>query len=252
MPNFQRRLDYTEITYGLLMVRENRAFFPKVGEAVTIIDEDGQRFETHMHRSQPRIDGLTSLLRKHNAKIGDLVSIEVEIGNIGTAKVKFDSRMEAIIEREEFEERREQSEDLLITPSLESMLEDFISQNLSKLEFGLKLYKDDDGILGRQYDTDVGVIDLLCLDTNNNYVVIELKKGKETDRVVGQISRYIGWVKEKIAKNSQEVRGIIIVHRPTDSYPKDDKLFYAVKSNAKLELRYYEISLNFFERGKNF
>lgn len=145
-----------------------------------------------------------------------------------------------------------ESEGLFITASLESMLEDFIANNLAALEPGLQLFKDEDGIPGRQYPTEVGTIDLLCVDSSNNLVVIELKKGRESDKVVGQISRYIGWVKAKLAKNSTDVRGIVVVHKPTEKYPQDSRLEYAVLANPKTELRYYEISLNFFERGKTF
>jgi hypothetical protein len=134
---------------------------------------------------------------------------------------------------------------LFITASLESMLEDFIANNLSALEPGLRLYNDEDGVPGRQYTTEVGTIDLLCVDPNNTLVVVELKKGRETDRVIGQISRYIGWVKAKIAKDSRDVRGIVVVHKPTDKYPKDERLEYAILANPNLKLRYYEISLKF-------
>ena len=62
----------------------------------------------------------------------------------------------------------------------------------------------------------------------------------------------MGWIKGNIAKHSNDVRGIVIVHKPTDKYPKDEKLFYAVLANSKIELRYYEIALNFFERENIF
>ena len=45
---------------------------------------------------------------------------------------------------------------------LEKQLEDFVASNLSLVEPGLILYLDEDNRQGRQYPTDVGVIDLLC------------------------------------------------------------------------------------------
>ncbi len=52
-------------------------------------------------------------------------------------------------------------------------------------------------------------------------VVIELKKGRGSDRVVGQIGRYLAWVQERY---QTDVRGIII------SQTRSKKLEYAVKS----------------------
>jgi hypothetical protein len=206
-----------------------------------------------MHSFQPRIDGLTKLHRKHNSQIGQTVTIEVDPNVKATAKVRFeDTPIEAVEPTPSESTESAEAESLFITASLESMLEDFIANNLSALEGGLRLYKDEDGIPGRQYPTEVGTIDLLCVDTNGNLVVIELKRGRESDKVVGQISRYIGWVKAKLAKGSQQVRGIVVVHKPTDKYPKDARLEYAILANPQTELRYYEISLNFFERGKTF
>jgi hypothetical protein len=253
MPKMLKKLNPSEVNYGLLYVSELRNLFPEPSHPVTIIDADGQRFDSKMHSFQPRIDGLTKLHRKHNSQIGQAVTIEVNPSETATAHVRFEDTPIASIESAPNpSDESTEAEGLFITASLESMLEDFIANNLSALEPGLRLFKDDDGIPGRQYPTEVGTIDLLCLDGNNNLVVIELKRGRESDKVVGQISRYIGWVKAKIAKNSQEVRGIVVVHKPTDKYPKDDRLEYAILANPKTELRYYEISLNFFERGKKF
>jgi RecB family endonuclease NucS len=33
---------------------------------------------------------------------------------------------------------------------------------------------------------------------NGDFVVVETKKGKESDKVVGQIQRYMGWVKRNL------------------------------------------------------
>lgn len=259
MPTFTKSLILTEVKYGLLIVRDFKTFFPKENENVIIIDEDGEKFHSHMHSAQPRIDGLTSLIKnKHKAKVGDKVTITVDIGKIGEAQIKFEEEHKIIIPPDSEPESKIQevntieNQDLLITPSLESMLEDFIVNNLSSLESNLKLFQDSDGIEGQQYDTEVGIIDLLCVDDSNNFVVIEIKKGRESDRVVGQISRYIGWVKKNLALNGERVRGIIIVHKPTSSYVKDEKLYYAVLSNPNIELRYYEIKLNFYQRGVEF
>ena len=86
----------------------------------------------------------------------------------------------------------------------EKILEDFLEKNLNSLEEGLTL-------IGRQHSTVTGPIDLLCKDKNDNFVVIELKKGRASDKVVGQILRYIGFItKNMLEKPDQLVRGIIV------------------------------------------
>ena len=253
MPKITKKLIASEINYGLLYISELKDVLPKPSQSITIIDSDGERFNMRMHSFQPRIDGLTKLHKKHGTQIGDSVSIEANSDNIGVAQISFERRaidpgkcadMEAV--------DQEGLAPLFITPSLESKLEDFISNNLTAFEPNLQLYKDQDGIPGRQYPTEVGIIDLLCLDEKGDFVVIELKRGRENDKVVGQISRYMGWIKANLAKDSKDVRGIVVVHKPTDRYPKNEKLFYAILANPKIELRYYEIALNFFERDKMF
>ena len=86
----------------------------------------------------------------------------------------------------------------------EKILEDFLEKNLDALEQGLKL-------VGRQHPTLTGPIDLLCKDENDNFVVVELKKGRASDKVVGQILRYIAFISENmLERDDQKVRGIIV------------------------------------------
>lgn len=87
----------------------------------------------------------------------------------------------------------------------ERLLEEALEKNPSALEKDLRLVKG-----GRQFPTDVSNIDLLMQDKDANYIVVELKKGKTEDDVVGQTLRYMGWVREHISKTTL-VRGIIVV-----------------------------------------
>jgi len=66
-------------------------------------------------------------------------------------------------------------------------------------------------LVGRQFSTAVGPIDLLAINENKNeYVVIELKKSKSTDKVYGQCSRYMGWVRTNLAAKGAKVHGVIV------------------------------------------
>ncbi|WP_137896537.1 endonuclease NucS domain-containing protein [Ramlibacter sp. 2FC] len=59
-------------------------------------------------------------------------------------------------------------------------------------------------------------IDILAVDSAGGYVVIELKVSKGYDRVVGQLLRYISWIKKNHAGPGQRVRGIIIAKQISD------------------------------------
>jgi len=111
--------------------------------------------------------------------------------------------------------------------SLENDLRNYLASNPAAIEKGLTIVK-------KEYDTkEIGRIDLLCKDKNGNYVVVELKKGRKSDEVVGQILRYIGWVMEK---DKTKVRGIIVVNEP------DDRLEYAVAPlKNMIDIKYYRV-----------
>ncbi len=122
---------------------------------------------------------------------------------------------------------------------MEKYLEEFIETNFNKINFGakLELYQDEESN-GRQYPTPIGNIDLLAVDKiNKEFVVIELKKGRSNDTVVGQILRYMGWIKENMAKD-YNVRGIIILKE------RDEKLEYALKLIPNVNLFLYEVLFN--------
>ncbi len=97
----------------------------------------------------------------------------------------------------------------------EKAVEDYLQNHLdvvgSKIGASLKLIKQ-----GRQYSTTVGPIDLLTIDTKTGeYVVIELKKGRSADKVYGQCSRYMGWVRKNLAGGAK-VHGVIVARQIDD------------------------------------
>jgi tetratricopeptide (TPR) repeat protein len=98
----------------------------------------------------------------------------------------------------------------------EKELEDALVSNLEILKnFGYNLELYDDPISnqsGRQFicKGNGGRIDLLCYDrTQKRYVVIELKNVRASQNTFGQISNYMGWVQDRIAK-SVPVKGLVI------------------------------------------
>ena len=100
-----------------------------------------------------------------------------------------------------------------VTFALERHLEEFMIENWSRTEIGAKYDILSDGVdlVGQQYQTDTGRIDILAIKKDaSEYLVIELKKGRPCDSVVGQIARYIGYIEAEVADENQEVKGAII------------------------------------------
>ncbi|PZQ45330.1 MAG: DUF91 domain-containing protein [Micavibrio aeruginosavorus] len=97
--------------------------------------------------------------------------------------------------------------------ALEKHLEDFLVQNWKQTEFGKNydIYEEDGELVGKQYQTDTGNIDILAISKNKKeLLVVELKKGRASDMVVGQILRYMGYVAQELAEDTQVVKGVII------------------------------------------
>jgi len=85
----------------------------------------------------------------------------------------------------------------------ENDLKNFLAKHLSVLEPGLRLYEEE-GISGVEFPAGARFIDILAVDGSDCFVVIELKVSRGYDRVVGQLLRYMGWVKSNLADSNQD------------------------------------------------
>jgi hypothetical protein len=123
---------------------------------------------------------------------------------------------------------------------LERQLEAFLVENWSQtpLSGSLEILTDQDGdIVGEQYPTKVGPIDLLCKNKDGSgYTVVELKRGQTSDDTVGQVARYMGWVKKNLVKDNQSVRGLIICR------DADEKLMVALTVVPDVTVFTYAVS----------
>jgi len=96
--------------------------------------------------------------------------------------------------------------------ALEEHLEDFLVKNWAQTELGKEydIYEED-GEKGQQYQTDTGPLDILAISKDKKrLLVVELKKGRASDAVVGQTLRYMSFVQEMLAEKDQTVHGIVI------------------------------------------
>lgn len=125
---------------------------------------------------------------------------------------------------------------------MERQLEDFLIHNWENTELGKKydLIIEEGELVSQQYQTDIGIIDILVKDKNTgSYVVIELKRNQTSDDTVGQIARYMGWISDNLKDNN--VKGIIIAA----SY--DKKLQYALKIVNNVEVFLYQVDFKLKE-----
>ena len=124
--------------------------------------------------------------------------------------------------------------------ALEKHLEDFLVKNWKNTSLGKKydIYELDGELVGQQFPSDTGPLDILAISKDRNtFLVVELKKGRVSDNVVGQIQRYMGYVKEDLAEPHQEVKGIII------GSEDDLKIRRALSVTTNIE--FYKYKVNF-------
>ena len=121
--------------------------------------------------------------------------------------------------------------------ALEKDLQRYLAYNLHLIEPGLTLFQDEE-ITGLEYPAGGGRrIDILAKDKAGGFVVLELKVEKGYDRVVGQLLRYVNWVRKELAEPGQRVRGIIVCRAMSED------LILACASITDIELFEYALQV---------
>jgi len=114
----------------------------------------------------------------------------------------------------------------LASVSIEADLRSYLAKNPHLLGRGLS-------VIGEEYNTkEIGRIDLLLKDEKGEYVIVETKKGRSSDKVIGQILRYMGWVQKNLGG---PVKGIVIVAEP------DSRLEYSLIPIQNVKIKYYRV-----------
>ena len=104
---------------------------------------------------------------------------------------------------------------------LENGIEEAVKANLSLLNLRLA-----DDKISQQFIMGIGVgrSDLICIDQNGDYVILEIKKDSASREAIGQVMTYVGWAQDNLALKGQKVHAAIVA-----SY-FDQEIRYAAKA----------------------
>ena len=123
--------------------------------------------------------------------------------------------------------------------AMEKHLESFLVTNWGQTELAkdFNIFEEDGEQVGQQYETDAGPIDILAVSKDRKkLMVVELKRGRASDVVVGQLLRYMGFIKEQLAELDQTVEGAII------ALEDDKKLRWAISMVPGVKFYRYQIN----------
>lgn len=116
----------------------------------------------------------------------------------------------------------------------EDDLRDFLAKHPARIEQGLEVYRDGERN-GVEFVIQDGRIDILAVDRQKKFVVIELKVGRGRNKTVGQLLYYMGWVDENLGNGP--CRGMIIAKEISDD------LRIAVERVPGVSLLQYKLSV---------
>lgn len=162
--------------------------------------------------------GVTSNLNKHTEEIERLIGVVPVSRVIAT------------------------TDELVENPSafeMEAHLQEFLIKNWSHTELGKEydIYEVDGEKIGKEYPVEKGRIDILAISKDRKtLLVVELKRGLASDRVVGQILYYMGYVNEELVEEGQTVKGIII------ALEDDPKIRKALTMTPSIDFYRYQVS----------
>jgi restriction system protein len=175
-------------------------------------------------------EAMSDMLKKSTGSIGTVSNItsyaqELEVLISGEYKSPIISTDSTVEDPSEF--------------ALEKHLEDFLVQNWKQTELGkdFDIFEEDGELVGQQYQSDTGPMDILAIKKDKSQLlVVELKKGRASDTVVGQVLRYMGYVKQELAESNQSVKGAII------ALEDDTRIRRALAMTPDISFYRYEVS----------
>ena len=146
--------------------------------------------------------------------------------------------------RDAEEGKRDAASELYDEPEFDALevqhYQSLIHRNFNKLFPDLAYFEEDvQNPRSGQYDTQtVGIMDFLAVEKDSgDFVVIELKR-RASDKTIGQLARYMGWVEDELCKQGQGVKGIILAEWG------DIYLDFALKVFPDVEFRKMELDIH--------
>lgn len=182
-----------------------------------------------LDRLVPRSD-LSDALQKSTGSIGTVSDITKHVEEIerliaGDAMPRITTNDETIEDPSVF--------------AMEKHLEEFLVRNWSSTALGKshEIYTEDGEPIGQQFPTDTGYIDILAVSKDGKeLLVVELKRGRASDSVVGQVQRYMGYIMSELAEEGQSVRGCIV------ALEDNIRIRHALRVNPLIDFYRYEVS----------
>lgn len=117
------------------------------------------------------------------------------------------------------------------------------------LEAGLSIYTDSDAEpVGIDFETEVGLIDLLARDDAGGLVVVMIAPGAAQEsggvgkELVSMALERVGWVSKHVAKPQQEVRAIVLLEQVPD-----DISYTAAAVASTVAFKTYRMEISFSE-----
>ena len=153
--------------------------------------------------------------------------------------IEFDSDEENISENKKFNNDEVKNEQFTSEKILEDEIVSRIESGKEIFGLNLKIYRRKGDNYGRQYPFHDGKnnrrLDILCVDEQDNFYIIELKKDSGYDDAYKQIKNYVDYF-EKNRANGKKVFGILCLNSPTE------KLLQDVRKDNRIRLFEYKIS----------
>ena len=213
---------------------KGKYFVGEVQSEYRFVPGANQPHQRQVHWFDETIDRseMTEALRRSTGSIGTVSQIS-----------KYREELEGLIKGEAPKPVLISTDETIEDPvvfALEKHLEDFLIANWSQTPLGREydIYQEEENF-GQQFPTDTGPIDILAISKDKQVVlVVELKKGRASDAVVGQIQRYMGYIAEEIAEEHQQVRGVII------ALEDDLRIKRALRVAVNIDFYRYEVKFD--------
>jgi len=189
--------------------------------------------------NMPEYEVLTALVKRHFPKSKWKMShyswykSKIKLGQFSVSDRESPTLEDEPRNEAELESEVEESIDTRV--SLERDLHDYLGRRLEKIESGLKIHPN-----GIEYVTDAGRIDILAVDSNGRFVVIEVKAGQARDAALGQLLGYIGCL-SKMNLTNQGIRGILV------AADFDPRVIYACAALPNIQTFKYRMNFEFGE-----